>query len=80
MISEDDKALVATITFFRALRREWARYAKGPGREAGADCPIPNWEDIGGMDRVKFTRSMKSALASASPDNVLKVIENAKAL
>jgi hypothetical protein len=32
------------------------------------------------MERQKFLKCMKSALASAKPDNVLKVIENAKAL
>jgi hypothetical protein len=72
----NDATLVATITFFRALRREWASQTGKPAEE----CPVPNWEDVRPMERQKFLKCMKSALASAKPDNVLKVIENAKAL
>lgn len=78
MITEDDKALVATITFIRALRQEWLKQQLG--RPMKGDGPVPNWQDIAPADRQKFLRAMKSALASAGIDNVLRVIENAKAL
>lgn len=83
MITEDDKALVATITFFRALRREWLAQNLGRVRPNGRGedpGPVPDWQDIGPMERQKFLKSMKAALASASVENVLKVLENAKAL
>jgi hypothetical protein len=81
VITEDDKALVATITFFRALRREWLAQNLGRFSPNGrGEGPVPDWQDIGPMERQKFLKSMKAALASASVENVLKVIENAKAL
>jgi hypothetical protein len=79
-VSEDDAALVATITFIRALRQEWLKQQLGRPARGDGPGPVPNWQDIAPLDRQRFLRSMKSALASAKPDNVLKVIENAKAL
>jgi hypothetical protein len=67
---EDDEALVATVTFFRALRREWVTRCGKPSET----CPIPNWVDIKPIDRAPFLRSMKVALASTSPDNLSKVL------
>jgi hypothetical protein len=76
MSREDDAALVATVTYFRALRREWVNRTGKPVDQ----CPVPNWEQVGPMERQSFLKCMKAALGSARPDNVLKVIENAKAL
>jgi hypothetical protein len=42
--------------------------------------PVPNWQDIAPADRQRFLRSMRSALAATKDDNMLKVLENAKAL
>lgn len=82
-MKEDDAALVATITFFRALHREWLAANLGRVRPDGRGedpGPVPDWKDIGPMERQKFLKCMKAALASAKPENVLKVLENAKAL
>jgi hypothetical protein len=78
MITDEDRALVATITFLRALRQEWLKQQLGRPMREGS--PVPNWQDIAPADRQRFLRSMKSALAATSTDNLLKVLENAKAL
>lgn len=71
---QDDEALVATVTFFRALRREWS------AQNRGGECPVPDWSAIEPMDRQRFIRSMKAAMASAKPDNLVKVIDAVRAL
>lgn len=75
-MTEDDRALVASITYFRALRREWASATGKPVEES----PVPNWEGVRHLERQKFLRCMKSALAAARPDNVIAYIDRAKAL
>lgn len=65
---EDNAAIVATTTFFRALRREFiARSCKG-------ECPVPELDDMRQIDRMSFLRCMKQALASAKPENVARVM------
>lgn len=72
----NDAALVATITYFRALRREWAAATGKPLEE----CPVPNWEDVRQLERTKFLKCMRAALAAAKPDQVVAFIDRAKAL
>ncbi|MCK1543372.1 hypothetical protein IVB12_15760 [Bradyrhizobium sp. 179] len=77
MITDEDRALVATITFMRALNQEWLKQQLGrPMKES----PVPNWQEVAPADRQRLLRSMKTALAATKTENVLKVIENAKAL
>jgi hypothetical protein len=71
-MKEDDAALVATMTLFRALRREWV--GRNPTRN-GDECPIPEVAAMRPIDRQIFVRAMKSAIASAKPENVARVME-----
>jgi hypothetical protein len=64
-MKEDDAALVATMTLFRALRREWV--SRNPTRN-GNECPIPEVAAMRPIDRQIFVRSMKS-------ENVARVME-----
>lgn len=73
---EDDAALVATVTYFRALRREWAGRTGKPLDQ----CPVPDWSAIAPLDRMSFVRCMKSSLIAAKPHNVISTIERVRAL
>jgi hypothetical protein len=80
MITDDDRALVATITFIRALRQEWLTQQLGRVRRGDDPGPVPNWQDIPPAERRKFLKCMKSALGATKDENMLKVLVNAKAL
>ena len=75
---EDDAALVATVTWFRMLRREWLTQALAAGRPS--ECPVPDWSEVRPADRERFVRAMKVSLASARTDNVISTIEKVRAL
>ncbi len=73
---EDDAALVATVTWFKLLRREFMAQPSNLGRS----IPVPRWEEVRPADRERFTRAMKVCLASAKIDNVIANIEKVRAL
>lgn len=67
----NDAAYVASLAYFRALRREWVLRSQEPVDK----CPVPNWEDIRPMDQQSFLRCMTTALNAAKPENVARVME-----